>query len=815
MQALKGIFLLFFFVAQLQLHAQMRGGVLLEDSIKSTGTTYALIIGISNYNQVTDLKYADKDAQGFENFLLSREGGNVPASHIFSFQNEEANKINIADALSTIKEMLKPGDRFYFFFAGHGDMEVKAQKENGLLLLYNSPNGSYFGIIDDVLEIAQLRDFLSPLSQKGVEIMYIIDACHSGKLSGGNEGAKQTAAAMLATWGKEYKILSCQPNQFSLEGEQWGGGRGLFSYKLEEAMKGGADINKDGEITMLELYLYTLTQVSKASKDKQIPLMSGDLSKEVLQLPPAVPSSANAQPALKPNPIRHHETVDTLKLVASLDTAGRSLYSAYQEKLKGEHNIYPWDTNALKDYRTFCKQYPQSPLCTVMKRKLIEVLPTRFNRIVTPLLQGDKSYSNKDECYYAGLELDSCLGLLGADHYLYKNYKARKLYMEAMALTWALTESEYNISWTPTVEKSIKLLEESSDLEPNAAYTALAMGERYYFLANYEKAEHYFSYYLDLRPKDYYGKMSLAQLYTKIGQYEKAEMLYREILHAYPDAYQFYYYIADNLLSRGLKNEALKEITRILEKNDTVSYYFYKGIIYAKLDLNDSAIWFYQQAKVHQGECDFCENNIGHMFLVTRRLDSATYYFKMATAKNPDNAFPNFNLGTIETLRENYRKAIDRFITCINNSKESEECIITHLDIYFNKSYDTLNDDDFKKFSKHVYISKIQYFSYLSILYCYLRDEDLKKKTDLINLVFDYLFGFKEYDRITWYHYACWKALSKDQAGALENLEKALKAGFGGYYEITHDRDLDSIRETQRFKDLVKKYFPETLNKIN
>ena len=60
----------------------------------------------------------------------------------------------------------------------------------------------------------------------------------------------------------------------------------------------------------------------------------------------------------------------------------------------------------------------------------------------------------------------------------------------------------------------------------------------------------------------------------------------------------------------------------------------------------------------------------------------------------------------------------------------------------------------------------------------------------------------------SWYHYACWKSLNHDMASALESLEKSLSAGFGGYYQIQNDTDLDFIRNSQRFKDLMKKYFP-------
>ena len=224
---------------QVTMHAQIRtnrGVDLGADSTTVTGNTYAIIIGISQYKLVPSLQYAHKDAQAFEDFLLSDAGGRVPKANIETFLNENANRNNVADAISIIARKAKPGDRVYFFFAGHGDMEDLTQIENGLLLLYNCPNGNYFGMKDDVLEILDLKRYLSPLSQKGTEMIFIVDACHSGNLKGGVEGVQQTAAALSASWGKEYKILSCQPNQLSLESKEWGGGRGLFSLQLEEGM---------------------------------------------------------------------------------------------------------------------------------------------------------------------------------------------------------------------------------------------------------------------------------------------------------------------------------------------------------------------------------------------------------------------------------------------------------------------------------------------------------------------------------------------------------------------------------------------------
>src|SRR5436190_11458475 len=133
--------LLFFFVLSVQLSAQVdnRGTTITNHSDSgATGNTYAIIIGISNYKNVSPLQYADRDAQAFFNFLQSDAGGKIPGGNIEPFINENATRTNIGDAISEIVKKAKAGDRVYFFFAGHGDMEDLTQIENGLLLLYNS-----------------------------------------------------------------------------------------------------------------------------------------------------------------------------------------------------------------------------------------------------------------------------------------------------------------------------------------------------------------------------------------------------------------------------------------------------------------------------------------------------------------------------------------------------------------------------------------------------------------------------------------------------------------------------------------------------
>ncbi|MBK7679300.1 MAG: caspase family protein [Chitinophagaceae bacterium] len=789
-----------------------RGLIVKKDTAAITGNTYAIIIGISDYKVVPDLQYAHKDAQAFEDFLLTEAGGKVPKANIETFLNDNATRNNVGDAISVIARKAKPGDRVWFFFAGHGDMEDLTQIENGLLLLYNSPNGNYFGMNDDVLEILDLKRYLSPLSQKGIEMIFIVDACHSGNLTGGVEGVKQTGSALMSSWGREYKILSCQPDQLSLESSEYGGGRGLFSLQLEEGMKGLADADGNGKITMFELQSYIQTNVAKYSEYKQIPMVSGDLSKSFFKVDPLILTALKKQKAENyPMLALANTKGNEDKYIDSLDPAGKKIYFSFKQNLDAKKLIWPKDTNALRDYRAFVKKYKDNPLITTMRRTLAASLNERFNGIVGPLLKGQTSYSTRSECYYAAMELDSCLNLLGDQHYMYTNLKARKLYMDAMALTWALSDNEYNFGWKETVQKSITLLEESATLESNAAYTLSALGISYLFLFEFEKANQVFQKYIDLRPNDYYAKFSLGLIYAKLKQFDKAEDLFETLLKIDPDNLSVKLQLCEIYENNNKPQKSLAISDRLIASPGEKTYgYFTKGTIYSRQNRLDSAVYYYQQSKkYYEGYCIVCDNNIGHIYFVNNELDSAKKYFRQVLAYDSTYPFANFNLGTIELIEDSIKEGVNHLYKCWEKSNAKLEGFVTNLQLYFGKTYPAADKNSLKEFSRKSYTFNMQYMSLMSMLYAYFRTPNLINNTENINLIFDQLLNFKEYDMLTWYHHACYSALKQDTKTALESLGKSLSLGFGSYFQVAYDADLDFIRNTTEFKALLQKYFPE------
>ena len=247
-------------------------GMPADEKIRPQGKTYALIVGISKYQNtdIPSLQYPDKDAYAFYQYLKS---AGVDTSDIILLLNDKAKDAEFWADVNYFTEVTKPNDKLYIYFSGHGDVESKTITKDAYLLPYDAPKITY---ASGAISIYLLKGYLETISANGVQVIFISDACHAGNLAGGRAGMEATASVLKDQWQDEIKILSCQPGELSLEGKQWGGGRGLFSYELINGLAGKADKNKDGKVTLRELNIYLTDKVPDgASPIAQNPVLEG------------------------------------------------------------------------------------------------------------------------------------------------------------------------------------------------------------------------------------------------------------------------------------------------------------------------------------------------------------------------------------------------------------------------------------------------------------------------------------------------------------------------------------------------------------
>jgi tetratricopeptide (TPR) repeat protein len=256
--------------------------------------TYALVIGISAYQEIIPLDYAHKDAEVFANFLQTNGGGNVPKENITTLINEEATSNAMYVAFYELTRKTSAGDLVYIYFSGHGELENAQISKSSYLLAVNTPKQPFTG---NAVKIEEVNDYANTLSLKnGAKVIMIVDACRSGKLVNDDPRSQQLAAEQLRiTKENQLRITSSGPGQLSNEGEKWGGGRGAFSYYLINGLSGLAKADKAGNITNEALAKYVDSCFAnddylKQKENKQTPIFLGNsnfplakLDKKLLQ----------------------------------------------------------------------------------------------------------------------------------------------------------------------------------------------------------------------------------------------------------------------------------------------------------------------------------------------------------------------------------------------------------------------------------------------------------------------------------------------------------------------------------------------------
>ena len=152
---------------------------------------------------------------------------------------------------------MNKGDRVYIFFAGHGDA-VKGINEYYLLLsdCQTGNDGNNYHLSLAAIDMYHLKNRIGFLTNQGVEVILVLDACRTNELAGGYASQVFSNSIMQSRVG-EISMLATGPGQVSIEDASLGNGHGLFTYNLVDAWSGRADSeeggNKDQSISLHEM----------------------------------------------------------------------------------------------------------------------------------------------------------------------------------------------------------------------------------------------------------------------------------------------------------------------------------------------------------------------------------------------------------------------------------------------------------------------------------------------------------------------------------------------------------------------------------
>lgn len=222
---------------------------------------FAVVIGIEKYRDIGGVEFAEHDATAVRSYLVNLLG--YPAENVVLLPNERATRSDLEKYLGRwLANRVDRDSAVFVYFAGHGAPNP-ASGEPYLVPYDGDPN---------YLETTgySLRELYASLAKLPArEIFVVLDSCFSG--SGGRSviaaGARplvMTTATRVSVPANTVVFAAAGGNQISTSYPREK--HGLFTYFLLKGLRGEADADGDGTITVRELYSFVRSSVEREAR---------------------------------------------------------------------------------------------------------------------------------------------------------------------------------------------------------------------------------------------------------------------------------------------------------------------------------------------------------------------------------------------------------------------------------------------------------------------------------------------------------------------------------------------------------------------
>jgi peptidoglycan/xylan/chitin deacetylase (PgdA/CDA1 family)/uncharacterized caspase-like protein/regulator of sirC expression with transglutaminase-like and TPR domain len=225
--------------------------------------SWAVIIGINDYQKWPKLRYCVNDANSIEQMLTGQYG--FKKSNIIKLLDQDATRERIVWALGdqlSDPNRVKRDDRVFVFYAGHGaTRKLPSGKDMGYLVPVDAEAEASQA---KSVSMAQLQEFCELIPAK--HLYFVMDSCYSGLALTRGGGAshknanylaeitRRTARQILTAGGADQQVADNGP-----------GGHSIFTWTLLQGLQGLADTDGNGAITASELGAYISPIVSSVS----------------------------------------------------------------------------------------------------------------------------------------------------------------------------------------------------------------------------------------------------------------------------------------------------------------------------------------------------------------------------------------------------------------------------------------------------------------------------------------------------------------------------------------------------------------------
>ncbi|MBI5250012.1 MAG: ankyrin repeat domain-containing protein [Desulfomonile tiedjei] len=247
-----------------------RSNPVVNSQLKS-GDLYALVVGVSKYkdSKVPKLELSDKDAREFGDFLKT-QNQIFKTANVTYLLNEKATKSEVEKYLYYTLPKAGKDDTVILFFSGHGAFDPI--RPNDFLFLPFDAETEYLGTTS--VKMSGL-EFLKAVNAE--RVLIIADACYAGGFSQMKPKALSPSLELFLQEARSSSgraiITSARNGELSWESPDFK--NSVFTHNFLEGLKGKADRDRDGVVTLNEAYEYAYAHTKNETSGKQHPQFEG------------------------------------------------------------------------------------------------------------------------------------------------------------------------------------------------------------------------------------------------------------------------------------------------------------------------------------------------------------------------------------------------------------------------------------------------------------------------------------------------------------------------------------------------------------
>ncbi len=264
------------------------------------GKRFALIIGASQFEDdaIPDLAQCENDARAIQELLVDPRIGMFPENQVRVILGKQVTRGNVIEAFEDLARKAGPDDLALVFFTGHGTVDARGR---GYWLMQDTQLER--SLRATAITSDEISDLINDIDSQ--RLLVLVDACYAAATANvPTKNATVNLNQLFEDFDGTGKVMisGSDGSQLSLiinDPAHEGFGHSVFTWHLIAALRGTADSNSDGVITVEELWLHVKDRTLRTSRElggKQTPRLQGEFGSKFLVAINAAKLTANKPP---------------------------------------------------------------------------------------------------------------------------------------------------------------------------------------------------------------------------------------------------------------------------------------------------------------------------------------------------------------------------------------------------------------------------------------------------------------------------------------------------------------------------------------